>query len=108
MADYLSPGVFVEEVPTAAQIVPGVTTSNLGIVGYASRGPANQAVLVQSYEQFTRTFGGLVKESFMPLSLAAFFANGGRRAYVVRVPPADAVAASAKIHEHRTWCRRWV
>ena len=102
MADYLSPGVFVEEVPTAAQIVPGVTTSNLGIIGYASRGPANEAVLVQSYEQFTRTFGGLVKESFMPLSLAAFFANGGRRAYVVRVPPSDAVAANAKIQSALT------
>ena len=102
MADYLSPGVFVEEVPTAAQIVPGVTTSNLGIIGYAARGPANQAVLIQSYEQFTRAFGGLVKESFMPLSLAAFFANGGRRAYVVRVPPSDATASNAKIQSVST------
>ena len=97
MTEFLSPGVFVEEVPTAAQIVPGVTTSNLGIVGYAARGPANEAVLVQSFEQYTRTFGGLVAQSFMPLSLAAFFANSGRRAFVVRVPPADAVAANAKI-----------
>jgi len=97
MADILSPGVFVEEVPTAAQIVPGVTTSNLGILGYAARGPANEATLVQSFEQYSRAFGGLVSESNMPLSLAAFFANGGRRAFVVRVPPADAVAANAKI-----------
>ena len=97
MADYLSAGVYVEEVATAAQVIPGVTTSNMGIVGYAARGPANVATLVQSYEQYSSTFGGLVRESYMPLSMAAFFANGGRRAYVVRVPPADAVAADAKI-----------
>jgi phage tail sheath protein FI len=101
MADTLSAGVFIEEVQTAAQIVPGVTTSNMGIVGYAARGPANVAVLVQSFEQYTRTFGGLVSQSRMPLSIAAFFANGGRRAYVVRVPPADAVAAQANIQSVR-------
>lgn len=97
MAEYLSAGVYVEEVTTAAQITPGVTTSNMGIVGYAPRGPANVAVLVQSFEQYTRTFGSLVRESRMGLTMAAFFANGGRRAYVVRVPPSNAVAASAAI-----------
>lgn len=102
MADILSPGVFVEEVPTAAQIIPGVTTSNLGTVGYAERGPANEAVLVQSFEQYSRIFGGLVTQSLMPLSLAAFFANGGRRAFIVRVPPANAVAANAKIQSDIT------
>lgn len=97
MAEILSPGVYVEEVPSLAQVTPGVTTSNMGILGYAPQGPANVATLVQSYEQYVRIFGGLVSESYMPLSMAAFFANGGRRAYVVRVPPANAVAADAKI-----------
>lgn len=97
MPEILSPGVYVEEVPSLTQIVPGVTTSNMGIAGYAPQGPANVATLVQSYEQYARIFGGLVAESYMPLSMAAFFANGGRRAYVVRVPPSDAVAADAKI-----------
>lgn len=97
MAEYLSAGVYVEEVATAPQVTPGVTTSNMGIVGYAARGPSNVATLVQSFEQYSRTFGGLVKESRMGLTMAAFFANGGRRAYVVRVPPSDAIAANAKI-----------
>jgi phage tail sheath protein FI len=97
MAEILSPGVYVEEVATQAQVIPGVTTSTMGIAGYALRGPANVATLVQSYEQYSRVFGGLVRESFMGLSMAAFFANGGRRAYVVRVPPADATSAGAKI-----------
>lgn len=97
MAEILSPGVFIEEVPSAAQVIQGVSTSNMGIVGYAQRGPTDKAVLVTSFEQFTRTFGDLVKESFMPLSMAAFFANGGRRAFVVRVAPADALKANCQI-----------
>lgn len=96
-AEYVSPGVYVEEVPALAQVSTGTSPSNMGIVGYAPRGPANVATLVTSYEQYTRVFGGLVTESYMPLSVAAFFANGGQRAYVVRVPPADAVTADAKI-----------
>lgn len=102
MAEILSPGVFIEEVPSAAQVIQGVSTSNMGIVGYAQRGPTDKAVLCTSFEQFTRTFGQLIKESFMPLSLAAFFANGGRRAFVVRVAPADALAANAQIQSKTT------
>jgi phage tail sheath protein FI len=102
VAEILSPGVFIEEVPSAAQVIAGVSTSNMGIVGYAQRGPTDKAVLCTSFEQFTRTFGQLVKESFMPLSLASFFANGGRRAFVVRVAPADALAANCQIQSKTT------
>ena len=38
-----------------------------------------------------------MRDSRMPLSMAAYFANGGRRAYVVRVAPADAVVGTALI-----------
>lgn len=102
MAEILSPGVFIEEVPSSAQVIQGVSTSNMGIVGYAKRGPADKATLVTSFPQYQRIFGDLVKESFLPLSVAAFFANGGRRAYVVRVTPADAVAADCRIQSKTT------
>jgi len=102
MAEILSPGVFVEEIPSSAQVVEGVSTSNLGIIGYTKRGPADKATLVTSFEQFTRKFGDLVKESFLPMSIAAFFANGGKRGYVVRVTPADAVSADCKIQSKTT------
>ena len=102
MAEILSPGVFVEEVPSSAQVVQGVSTSNMGIIGYTKRGPADKATLVTSFEQFTRKFGDLVKESFLPMSVAAFFANGGKRGYVVRVVPGDATAANCKIQSKTT------
>lgn len=93
MAEILSPGVFIEEVPSAVQVVQPVSTSNMGIVGATKRGPTHEATLVTSFAQFTRIFGELISDSRTGLSMAAFFANGGRRAYVVRVMPADAVEA---------------
>ena len=97
MAELLSPGVFVEEVPSQVQVIQAVSTSNLGIVGYTDRGPENVATLVTSYENFTRTFGPLVADSHLPLSMAAYFSNGGRRAFVVRVVPSDATEADAVV-----------
>jgi phage tail sheath protein FI len=97
MPELLSPGVFIEEVPSPVTTVTGVSTSTLGVAGYAPRGPADQAEFVTSFAQYTRVFGPIVRESLLGMSVAAFFANGGRRAYVVRVPPADAVLADARI-----------
>jgi len=93
MAEILSPGVFIEEVPSAVQVVQPVSTSNMGIVGATKRGPTNEATLVTSFAQFTRIFGELISDSRTGLTMAAYFANGGRRAYVVRVMPGDAVEA---------------
>lgn len=97
MPELLSPGVFVEEVPSPVTTVTGVSTSTMGIAGYAQRGPSDSAEFVTSFEQFTRVFGPVVRESLMGMSVAAFFANGGRRMFGVRVTPADAVAADARI-----------
>lgn len=102
MAELLSPGVFIEEVPTQLQTITGVSTSNMGTAGYAQRGPENEATLVTSLNQYSKIFGPFVpsSQSFMGLSLAAFFSNGGRRAYVVRVCPGDATEADCKL---RSW-----
>ena len=102
MAEILSPGVFIEEVPSQVQVIQAVSTSNLGAVGFTQKGPTNVATLVTSFENFTRTFGPIVSESFLPLSMAAYFSNGGRRAFVVRVVPSDAVAADALIDSQWT------
>lgn len=95
MAEILSPGVFIEEVPSAVQVVQPVSTSNMGIVGATQRGPTDEATLVTSFSQFTRIFGPLIADSRTGLSMSSYFANGGRRAFVVRVMPADAVEAGS-------------
>ncbi len=102
MAEILSPGVFIEEVPSQVQVIQAVSTSNMGAVGFTQRGPENVATLVTSFEGFTRQFGPVIAESFMPLSMAAFYSNGGRRAFVVRVVPSDAVSADADMDSAQT------
>ena len=76
-----------------------------GFVGVALRGPVNSCVLVQSWSDYQRIFGGYERpqngpDRMLPYAVAAFFAQGAARAYVVRVAPAgssldDAVAACA-------------
>jgi phage tail sheath protein FI len=97
VAEFLSPGVFIEEVPSTVQTIAAVSTSNLGIIGFTTKGPVDEATLVTSPDQFFRTFGELSPDTFTGLSVLAFFANGGRRAFVVRVVPSDAVTADADL-----------
>jgi phage tail sheath protein FI len=97
MAEYLSPGVFIEEVPSNVQVVAPVSASNLGAVGATHRGPDNEATLVTSYPQYERIFGPLIAESRLGLSMAAFFQNGGKRAFIVRVMPSDATSGSGGV-----------
>jgi phage tail sheath protein FI len=69
----------------------------MGIVGFTKKGPTDKATLVESFDEFTRRFGGLTDASLVPLSVQAFFENGGRRAYVVRVVPANSATAQALV-----------
>lgn len=97
MAERLSPGVFIEEAPSAPPTTTGVSTSTFALVGYTAKGPTDRALLVGSYPDFEAKFGGLTRLSRVPLAIDGYFRNGGRRAYVVRVVPADAVAADAQL-----------
>ncbi|HEX5788171.1 MAG TPA: hypothetical protein VFY03_08325 [Woeseiaceae bacterium] len=54
-------------------------------VGRALRGPLDTPVLVGSFGEFRRRFGDCWSHSSLGPSVRAFFENGGRRLYVVRV-----------------------
>ena len=99
MAEFLSPGVFVEEVSNAPQTVEAVGTSTAAFVGFTLQGPEDEARLVTSPDAFNRRYGGYTNQSLTQLAVNAFFANGGTRCYVVRVVPSDAVAASGSIYD---------
>lgn len=100
MAEYLSPGVYVEEFDSGATPMQGVGTSTAGFVGLAERGPIGGApVLVASPSDFTRKFGGYLQANefgqyrFLAYAVHNFFANGGSRAFISRVVPPDAEIA---------------
>ena len=101
MAEYLSPGVYVEEYDNSPRSIEGVGTSTAGFVGLAEKGPSIGAPsLVTSFKSFTKQFGGFLSEfthgeyRYLANSVEQFFANGGTRCFVSRVVPADAKAAA--------------
>ncbi|MCC8157043.1 MAG: phage tail sheath subtilisin-like domain-containing protein [Oscillospiraceae bacterium] len=101
MAEYLSPGVYVEEYDSGATPMQGVSTSTAGFVGLAERGPViGQPQLVTSFADYKRMYGGYLSEAgyggarFLPYAVEQFFANGGSRAYIMRAVPSNAKEAT--------------
>lgn len=91
MPEYLSPGVYVEEIPSGPVPIQGVSTSTAGFVGLTERGPV-QPRLVTGWGDYVSWFGGLVDptDSFLPWAVKGFFDNGGQRMFVARVIRNDA------------------
>lgn len=94
MPAYLHPGVYIEEIPSGAKPIEGVSTSVAALIGYTTEGPIGEATLVHSWDEYKGAFGGIHSETDV-LGLAAFnfFLNGGRDAYVARLAK-DAKAAT--------------
>jgi hypothetical protein len=79
-----APGVFFD-VPTLPVALVGVSRDVAAFVGVAPRGPAHLGVRVDSWQAYRTTFGGFEGGGRLPYAVSAFFAQGGRRAYVVRI-----------------------
>lgn len=116
MPEYLSPGVYVEEIDAGPKPIEGVSTSTAGAVGVTAFGPTSgKPVLVTSFADFQRRFGGFVPEPDagtvnqwlnaddggrwwqFPLAVKGFFDNGGQRMYIKRVFSSKSKASSAEI-----------
>src|SRR5688572_8705453 len=102
MPNYLSPGVYVEEVEAGSRPIEGVGTAVAGFVGLAARGPTNEPTLVTNWAQFVNTFGDFIEGSYLAHAVYGYFLNGGGSCYVVRIggdspmPQARAEIAAAK------------
>lgn len=100
MAEYLSPGVYVEEFESGAKPMEGVGTSTAGFVGLAKRGPVEGVPqLITNFSDFCRTYGDYLSQTefgnyrFLAYAVESFFVNGGSRCFVSRVAPPDAKCA---------------
>lgn len=95
MPEYLSPGVYVEEVPSGPVPIQGVGTSTTGMVGLTERGPTATR-LVTNWLEYERWFGGHIDpaSSFLPYAVQGFFDNGGQRLFVSRIVRDDADRAT--------------
>ena len=112
MPEYLSPGVYVEEIDAGPKPITPVATSTAGFVGFTVRGPITPK-LITSYGDFVRQYGGpspTPDEATQSVwddrgqywraaeSVKAFFDEGGTRMYFQRVQPGGAVESSRQFH----------
>lgn len=89
------PGIAVEPLPQGT--APGLPAMDVaGFAGFAARGPCHRAIAVDSVASFTALFGGEVTlaagrgetgdaVSRLAGTVRGFFANGGRKCWVVRL-----------------------
>jgi len=95
MLTYLHPGVYIEEIPSGVRPIEGVSTSTAAFVGYTTRGPMNEPTLIFKLDDYEDQFGGIhdtgPEEKGDPMGqlVTAFFLNGGRKAYIVRIASGD-------------------
>jgi uncharacterized protein len=113
MPEYLSPGVYVEEVDRGPKPIEGVGTAMAAFVGFTEKAEMaremdgelvvenllNRPQLVTNWTQFIERFGGFVAGVNLPQSVYGYFNNGGSRCYVVSVrtfPKAEATLVNAQ------------
>ncbi len=90
---YLTPGVYVEEVPSQSKPIEGVGTSVAAFVGLAPGGPVNRPMRIANWTQFARLYsnplkpedGPFMEGAYLAHSVYGFFQNGGGLCWVVRV-----------------------
>ncbi|MFW6599998.1 phage tail sheath family protein [Propionibacteriaceae bacterium Y2011] len=93
-ATYLTPGVYIEEMPSGSMPIQGVSTSVAAFVGFTQTYRPDQGSpddpdgvkpqLVTSWPQYERIYGGFVDGALLPYAVRGFFENGGGSCYIVR------------------------
>jgi hypothetical protein len=96
MPEYLSPGVYVEEVDKGSKPIEGAGTACAAFVGFAQQGPVNQPTFVPNFTEFVNTFGGFIKGGYLAPAVYGYFQNGGGRCYVTRLPGGEGEEAGPK------------
>lgn len=112
MPEYLSPGVYVEEVNRGPKPIEGVGTAMAAFVGFTEKAEMirdngdevvvedllNKPQLVTNWTQFVERFGGFVPGLKLPHAVYGYFSNGGTRCYVISIrtfPKASATLLNA-------------
>ena len=98
-ASLTCPGVYIQEVPSGVRTITGVATSITAFVGRASVGPTDEPVMLASFADFERRFGGIDVASPMSYAVRDFYLNGGSLALIVRVLHEDATAATIGLND---------
>jgi phage tail sheath protein FI len=97
MPTYTTPGVYYERVDAGAPAIAPLRTDIAGFVGIARSGPLHRAVPVDTWRQFQAWFGDFTGAGYLAYAVRAFFENGGKRAWIVRIASPAAAAAGITV-----------
>ncbi|HSK24912.1 MAG TPA: phage tail sheath subtilisin-like domain-containing protein [Egicoccus sp.] len=94
MPSYLTPGVYIEEVPSGSASLSAGATAIAAFVGFTEKGPNDDPSdpegmkprLVTSWSQYESLYGGFTPGAMLPHSVYGWFLNGGSVCYIVRIP----------------------
>lgn len=101
---YLTPGVYIEEMPAGSRPIQGVGTAVAAFLGVTETCPQDesgklllgQPQLVTNWEQYKTQFGGFVDGLITPLAVFGYFQNGGGVCYVESLAVSGAAPAKPK------------
>ena len=99
MPEYLSPGVYVEELDRGAKSIEAVGTAMPVFVGFTEKAErvrtvdgeevvedvSNKAQLITSWNRFRDTYGDIIEGAYLPHAVYGYFLNGGGRCYVMSI-----------------------
>jgi phage tail sheath protein FI len=88
------PGVYIQEIPSGVRTITGVATSITAFIGRALSGPVEDPILINSWADYERRFGGLWTYSTMSYAVRDFYTNQGSQAIIVRVANSSAGTAT--------------
>lgn len=100
MAEYLTPGVFIEDQPNPP-VIEASSASVGGFIGIAQRGVVGKPVFINSWNAYINNFAQgmnspFIADSDLAYAVYGFFQNGGKKCYIMRV--ASASVAVAKLN----------
>lgn len=102
MPNYLTPGIYVEEVSTGTRSIPGVGTTTAAFVGQAPLGEArlHEAVAINSWGQFLKEYTRPdLRGTALSRAVYGFFLNGGRRCFVVNIGDSARITGGTRRRE---------
>lgn len=102
MPNYLTPGIYVEEVPSGKHSIQGVGTTTAAFVGAAPFAEArpHEAVAINSWPQFQKVFTRPdTPDNALSCAVYGFFLNGGRRCFVVNIGDSPRLTGGSRRRE---------
>ena len=91
------PGVYVSEQKYTLNPLQIDTRCLTGFAGISEKGPVGEPVLINSFDEYLKTFGGFDTEGVLPLSVYSYFKCGGKECVITRVAHESARCAELKL-----------